>query len=45
MQAETDRVAVLDVGSNSVRLLIAGRAGDQFFPIHTGRVVTAFWRA
>lgn len=39
-QAETDRVAVLDIGSNSVRLLVAGRSGDQFFPIHTGRVVT-----
>jgi len=38
-QAETDRVAVLDIGSNSVRLLVAGRSGDQFFPIHTGRVV------
>lgn len=38
--AETDRVAALDVGSNSVRLLIAGRSGDQFFPIYTGRVVT-----
>ena len=37
---ETDRVAVLDVGSNSVRLLIAGCSGGQFFPIHTGRIVT-----
>ena len=40
LQAETERFAVIDVGSNSVRLLIAGRAGDSFFPIHTGRVVT-----
>ena len=40
MWAATDRVAVLDVGSNSVRMLIAGRSGDQFFPIYTGRVVT-----
>ena len=39
-QAETDRVAVLDIGSNSVRLLVAGRSGGQFFPIHTGRIVT-----
>ena len=40
MRAETERVAVIDVGSNSVRLLIAGRAGDSFFPIRTARVVT-----
>ena len=39
-QAETDRVAVLDIGSNSIRLLVAGRSGGQFFPIYTGRVVT-----
>lgn len=39
-QAETDRVAVLDIGSNSVRLLVAGRSGGQFFGVHTGRVVT-----
>ena len=39
-QAETDRVAVLDIGSNSVRLLVAGRSGGQFFGVHTGRIVT-----
>lgn len=37
---ETDRVAVIDVGSNSVRLLVAGRSGGQFFEVHTGRAVT-----
>ena len=37
---DTDRVAVIDVGSNSVRLLVAGRSGGQFFEVHTGRVVT-----
>ncbi len=40
MRAGTERYAVLDVGSNSVRLLIAGRAGDLFYPIHTARAVT-----
>ena len=39
-QAETDRVAVLDIGSNSVRLLVAGRSGGQFFGVHTSRIVT-----
>jgi exopolyphosphatase/guanosine-5'-triphosphate,3'-diphosphate pyrophosphatase len=35
-----NRVAVLDVGSNSVRLLVADQFGDQFFPVYTGRIVS-----
>lgn len=34
------RVAVLDVGSNSVRLLVAERSNDAFVPIHQARITS-----
>lgn len=35
-----DRFAVMDIGSNTIRILVAERAGDGFKTLHSGQIIT-----
>lgn len=35
-----DRFAVMDIGSNTIRILVAERSGDGFNTLHSGQIIT-----